>query len=164
MTDDPIPMYYLSVGTPYHYFGETNMGYNLMWNVSSFHMNKQEVSGENDDLGTSVTGNFMYLSPTLFYNFGDKRTSGSTGTSLKICLGAGVGYLRADGDIILTETPSRERLTVDVDAFSWAYGVSFDLRMGRLFMKLAGAGPEVNKGGHMYILNDISYTIGYSFR
>jgi hypothetical protein len=104
LTEGMYTTFFLSLGSPYRYFSESsNFGFYFEFGLSNFKMDSQEVGSDEVDLGTSARGNYIYITPLVFYNFGDKNPKKH---SLKLGLGVGIGYLKSEGDIVFTDDPS----------------------------------------------------------
>lgn len=101
MEDDMSVFPVIGLLTSKYYFGDNNWGYLFGLMAGPFDISKQEVGGEQVDLGTRMKGYYAYATPVIFYQFGDKKNRESWRTS--IGLGFGVGYLKVKGDMIMTE-------------------------------------------------------------
>ncbi len=92
---------FLSYGTSSSFFKDSNFGYTFKVNYINFDMGKQEVQGNNVDLGTHVTGQMIYAVPTLYYQWGEHHYEG---TYVRIGVGAGVGAATYSGTVQLTSS------------------------------------------------------------
>ena len=153
---------FLSLGTAYSYFDDSNWGYNFTFSISPFSIDKQLVN-ENDtdpvDLGSSAKGYFFYASPVLFYHFGAKDRQGH---SLKFGIGVGIGYLKAKGDIVYTRSDG-QRHNFDISGGDFSVAVLMEYRYRNWLLRATGAGPVVSQGGYDYQFMDIAVQMGYSF-
>ncbi len=153
---------FLSLGTAYSYFDASNWGYNFTFSISPFSIDKQLVN-ENDsdplDLGTSAKGYFFYASPVFFYHFGDKDMRGH---SLKLGIGAGIGYLKAKGDIVYTRSDG-QRHKFDISGGAFSVAVLMEYRYRNWLLRATGAGPVLSQDGYDYQFMDITVQMGYSF-
>lgn len=144
--------------TPYYYFNNdpaSKTGWYIELGYSSFAVSKQEIGDENSDvlvdMGTSVTGRYLYLTPVAFYNFGDLNikqgcglslsTTDACGQSFKFGIGIGIGYLQAKGDIILTETPGQERVSIDTNEIGSTIVVLMEYRLNNWMLRARGNFP-----------------------
>lgn len=154
----------LSLTSPYSFFKDTSFGYYLEYGISNFAMDRQVINGGQyeADLGTNVDGYFLYVAPVLYYNIGDNVNQVKKDAFI-IGLGIGAGYLKADGNIIFTET-SLENFDVDIAKFDLAFVVLLEYHHNNWFIRYQNSGPSVAAGSYDYELQDDSLTIGYSFR
>ena len=155
------------VKTPFYYFSDSpsaSLGWFVEYGYSSFEVNKQAV-GEylNEiDMGTSVTGKYLYVVPVLFYNWGDAYIKNGRGLSLKLGLGPGLGYLQAKGNIVLTET-TNETEDVNFSAFGGAIAIVLDFRANNFLMRVSSNGPSPSHGNRVYSVHEEIFEIGYTF-
>ncbi|MDH5257271.1 MAG: hypothetical protein OEX07_04665 [Gammaproteobacteria bacterium] len=158
---------FFSLGSPYHFFSESNFGYNFQYAYSSFSFKAQDVRGEDVDLGTSAKGNFFYAMPVFFYNFGTRHfNSEGKGHSFKMGTGIGPGYLSAKGDIIYTGTDqSKHNFNIkEKHALTLAIYVLFDYRYNNWVFRARGGGPKTYNNGLEYDLFDFAMDVGYAIR
>ena len=151
---------FITLGSPYRYFSDTNFGWYMEYGLSAFRLEQQLVNDELVDLGTSVKGYYAYVSPVLFYNFGGRSLEGH---SFKFGVGAGAGYLKAKGDIILTETPTMERHEFNVGKLGLAVFVLTDYRYENFMIRASGAMPTIEANGREYDIFAFSMDFGYTF-
>ena len=155
--------YFLYYSTKPSYFRQSDFGYNWMFNLSSFNLTKQEVAKDTFvDLGTRVKGNFAYVVPTIFYNWGDKYQ----GTYIRTGIGLGVGIARFSGDILLTNSANpNERLSVEHHSTDAQFAASFMLeaRYYNWGMLINVAGPTLEENGYEINVADASINVGYSY-
>ena len=153
---------FIFLGSPYRYFGDSNWGGYMEYGFSGFRLNQQLVNDELVDLGTSVTGWHVFVTPNFFYNFGDKHAYVNQGYSLKIGVGVGAGYVNASGDVILTET-TQQRHEFDVSGLGLGISIVADLRWRDLMLRASSGGAETVKSGLGYETFDFSFDIGYVY-
>lgn len=150
---------FLALESPYRYFNEkTDFGWFMEYGLGTFKLDRQLVNGQLVDLGTSVRGYHATITPVLFYNFGDRLLNGH---SFKLGVGTGLGYLHAKGDIILTESPVKERHDFKINDLGLAVYVLFDYRYKNLNIRVSGSGPTIDKGDHEYEILSFDMDIGY---
>jgi len=154
----------LALNSPYDYFKDSKFGYYIEYGFSNFEMDVQVTNNATveEDLGTSVDGFFIYLAPVLFYNFGD-NVNKEKKNSFLIGFGAGLGYLKASGDIVFTETTS-ELFDVDVNKVDLSVVILLEYQYNNWYVRYQDSGPEVRDGNYDYIIYDNSLTIGYTVR
>jgi len=75
----------------------------------------------------------------------------------------GVGYLIAQGEMILTEDGSNERLPIDVNGVDIAVTLLLEGRYRHWVTRMHGGGPYLDRGGHTYSLFGFSWDLGYRF-
>lgn len=154
--------YFLSYSTRPAFFADSHFGYDFMFNLSSFHMD-QQVTANNTYLylGTGGSGKFAYVVPTLFYMLGDQRQ----GTYLKAGIGLGAGIATFDGNIILTDSATQDRVyfshkTTDLHLAS---SLMLEGRWDNWGFILSAAGPSMQQDGYSFQLTDISLNFGYRY-
>ena len=154
----------LSLNSPYEFFKDSKFGYYIEYGFSNFEMDVQVTNNGTieEDLGTSVNGLSLYLTPVLFYSFGDNINKEKKHSFL-IGLGAGIGYLKASGEIIFTETTS-ELFDVDVNKVDLSVVILLEYQYNNWYVRYQDSGPEIHEGDYDYIIYDDSLTIGYTVR
>lgn len=154
--------YFLNYSTRPIFFDNSHFGYDFVFNLSTFHMGQQEVAKNTyQDLGTGGSGKFAYVVPTLFYLWGDLQR----GTYFKPGIGLGVGIATFDGDIILTDSATKDRVafshrTTDLRVAS---SLVLEGRWNNWGMLLTAAGPSLQQDGYEFQLGDIAFSFGYRF-
>jgi len=154
--------YFLSYSTRPSFFNNSHLGYDFVFNLSTFHMHEQEIAKNvYQDLGTSASGRFAYFVPTIFYMFGDHKH----GTYFKSGIGLGVGIASVDGDIILTDTTTPQ--TVNFSNTSTkprlASSIVLEGRWNNWGIIVTAAGPDLQQDGYEYQLSDIAISFGYRY-
>lgn len=153
---------FITLGSPYKYFGESNWGGLMEYNFSVFELDQQLVNDELVDLGTSVKGYYAFVTPTLFYSFTGQKPHGKYNQSVITGLGAGLGYLSASGDIIFTET-TQQRVEIDVSGAALAVSLFVDYRIGNFTTRISGRGTTYTEGGFDYDAFGFAWSFGYIF-
>lgn len=154
--------YFLSYSTRPTFFDDSKFGYDFVFNLSTFHMGQQEVAKNTYlDLGTDGRGKFAYVVPTLFYMWGDHRH----GTYFKSGIGLGAGIATFDGDIILTDSATQDRIafshrTTDLRVAS---SLVLEGRWNNWGIRFTAAGPSLEQDGYEFQLGDIAFSFGYRF-
>lgn len=154
--------YFLNYSTRPIFFDDSHFGYDFVFNLSTFHMSQQEVSKNvYQDLGTGGSGKFAYVVPTLFYIWGDHRR----GTYFKSGIGLGIGIATFDGDIILTDSATHDRVAFSHKSTDLRAASSLVLegRWNNWGLLLTAAGPSVQQDGYEFQLSDIAFSFGYRF-
>jgi len=87
------------------FWGKSKAGYYFEFGIDTFTVEDHEVWGlmATEDIYTSTSGEYFYLVPVAFYEFNNNY---SRDWSLKIGVGAGIGYLSIDGTIIANRPSS----------------------------------------------------------
>lgn len=161
LTEGMYTTVFFSLDSPYTYFAEkSRFGYYLEYGLSVFKMTEQLVGLEEVNLGTSARGYYLYVTPTIFYLFGDKAFNDGKGSSFKFGLGVGAGYLRAKGDIIFTEQ-SQERHAFNVGGLGLSVSLFMDYRINSWLFRVRSVGPFITESGRDYSLSAISMDMGY---
>jgi hypothetical protein len=154
--------YFLSYSTRPIFFKDSKFGYDIMFNLSTFHMHQQETANNvYQDLGTSAHGGFAYVVPTLFYLWGDHQK----GTYIKAGIGLGAGMAKYEGDIILTDSATKDRINISHQSteLNVASSVVLEGRWKNWGLLLTFAGPDVNRDGVETQIGDIALCLGYRF-
>jgi hypothetical protein len=152
--------YFLSYSTRPSFIGETHFGYTFMLNYSHFSMDKQEVARNvYQDIGTRIRGNFAYVVPTLFYQWGEHQYKGKF---VRLGVGLGLGATTYSGNIKLSDNS-----IVDVSnkayALTVAESVFLEARYRHFGVIFSVAGPSADKDSYKIQVTDISLNLGYSF-
>lgn len=154
--------YFISYSTRPAYISP-NVGYTFVFNLSSFDADQQQVGPDlYEDIGTSASGKFFYVVPTLFYEWGNYRKDE---LFTRIGVGLGFGFTRFDGDIILTESNDQERLELSSEASKLRVASSFILetRWNHWGLSLSVAGPSYEKDDYEVQVQSTAIHLGYSF-
>ena len=154
--------YFLSYSTRPTFFGDSQFGYDFAFNLSTFHMGQQETAKNvYQDLGTSGSGKFAYVVPTLFYMWGDHRH----GTYFKSGIGLGAGLATFDGDIILTDSATQDRVQFShkTSELRLASSLVLEGRWKNWGFRLTAAGPSLQQDGYEFQVGDIALSFGYRF-
>ncbi len=154
--------YFINYSTRPIFFDASRFGYDFVFNLSTFHMGQQEIAKNvYQDLGTSGSGKFAYVVPTLFYLWGDHKQ----GTYFKSGIGLGIGIATFDGDIILTDSATRDRVAFSHKSTKLRVASSLVLegRWNNWGFLLSNAGPSVNQDGYQFQLSDIALSFGYRY-
>jgi len=148
--------------TPYRYFGKSNFGYYYEMGYSPIDINQQRDDEMGiRDLGTQVKGEYFYLTPVLFYNWGSRSVIRNFST--KFGIGLGVGYLKADGDIVFTRNNQNTYHTIKLNDWGDSVSVLLDIRYNNWLFRTIANGPIVTRDKLDYDVFDFSSEIGYSF-
>jgi hypothetical protein len=154
--------YFLSYSTRPTFFDDSHFGYDFVFNLSTFQMNQQETAKNvYQDLGTGGSGKFAYVVPTLFYMWGDHRH----GTYFKSGIGLGAGVATFDGDIILTDSATQDRIqfTHKTTELNFASSVVLEGRWNNWGFRLTAAGPSLQQDGYEFQIGDIALSFGYRY-
>lgn len=153
---------YVQLGSPYKFFGETDIGVLMEYDFTSFSLNKQATGEEDVDLGTSVEGYSMFATPTLIISLLGRQAGVGSDQSLIIGTGFGVGYLRAEGDIIFTETTG-EKKDIDISSLAFSLSVFTDYRFGNFVTRISIDMTSVPRSDIEYRYTGFSLRAGYVF-
>jgi hypothetical protein len=154
--------YFLSYSTRPTFFGDSHFGYDFVFNLSTFRMGQQQTANNMyQDLGTGGSGKFAYVVPTLFYMWGDHRH----GTYFKSGIGLGAGVATFDGDIILTDSATQDRIqfTHKTTELNFASSVVLEGRWNNWGLRFTAAGPSLQQDGYEFQIGDIALSFGYRF-
>ncbi|MDH5408709.1 MAG: hypothetical protein OEZ33_03305 [Gammaproteobacteria bacterium] len=157
--------YLLFLASSYKYIKDYNFGYYFEYGYSPFELDRQTNdldSTSSYDRGTYASGHYFYVTPTLFYNFGD-RFIHKTGSNLKIGFGMGLGYLKAKGNIVFDQISSQEVHNFDISGIGLAYTLFIDYRYNNWVFRIINNGPELKNNNNLYAIYDEIVSVGYSF-
>jgi len=154
-----------SVGlkTKERYFGDSKFGYTAEMMAWYMRLDRQKVGSQEINMGTSARGYFAYLTPTLYYRFGDRYSMESPNWMASIGIGVGVGYLNVKGSIITTGLAPQTREAININGIGLSSGVFFEVLKNRWFFRFTSYGPSLNTGSHNLELRDNAIKIGRSF-
>lgn len=157
----------LLFATPFYYFTDPQrsaFGWYLESGYSSFKADRQVVGADlkEVDMGTSVEGEYLYITPVVFYNWGDPYVTAEHGVAFKFGIGVGLGYLQARGNIVLTESTNQVE-PVNVDKYGGAVSVILDLHIQNIVMRIVTGGPSPSSGNRVYTLQEQYFALGYNF-
>ena len=150
------------LGSPYKYIQDSNWGNFMEYSFSGFKLNQQVVNDELVDLGTSVDGYYVFVTPTIFYSFDEKYLNKNNRQKLIAGLGIGLGYLKADGDIIFTET-TQELLAIDISGAALAISMFIDYRFGNFVTRISGGLTSHSKNHYDYDAFGFEWDFSYIF-
>ena len=151
----------LAFGFENAYFGESRWGYSALLGYTQFSMEEQKIGDDHVDLGTSADGELIFLAPSIFYTFGAQHYDGAY---LKLGLAFGLGYLRTDGDILLTSISGNPRHTFDIKSEPLSASAGFFIEAGYhdWFLRLQAAGPIVEEDDREISGTSIGLSLGYT--
>lgn len=156
--------YFISYSTRPTYFRTApHAGYTFSFNLSSFDADQQEIDKDvYEDIGTSVSGSFIYVVPTVFYEWGNYQ---KTGRFTRLGFGVGLGFTKFSGDIILTESTDQQRLDLSSEASELriASGIILETRWNHWGLSLSVAGPSFETDDYEIQVQDTAIHLGYSF-
>lgn len=153
---------YVMIGFDNAYFGDTALGYSFLFGYSRFQHDLQEVDGQDKDLGTEVIGDYVHLTPVIYYNFGARQIEPER-WSFQIGLGIGLGFLSARGEAIDPDTGVRHDVDVRSDPLSLSYAGYLEGRYGHWFLRFQSDGPRLEDEDFRYAATSVGLTAGYSF-
>jgi hypothetical protein len=152
--------YFLSYSTRPSFIGKSNFGYTFMLNYSHFNMDKQEVAKDvYQDIGTRVRGNFAYVVPTLYYQWGEHRYKGKF---VRLGVGLGLGVTTYSGNIMLSDSSIVE-VSNKAYALTVAESLFLEARYRHWGIIISLAGPSVQNDTYKIQVSDVSVNLGYSF-
>ncbi|RME62620.1 MAG: hypothetical protein D6778_10900 [Nitrospirae bacterium] len=153
----------ISIGSRERYFGDSKFGYSVFFFAWFMEMDKQKVDGQELDLGTSVSGYFAYLTPTISYRFGDRYSMESPNWMMTVGLGLGLGYLYVNGDIIATRLNPPQRQSLHEGGFGLSSGIFAEIIKKRWFLRFTNFGPILDRDTFKLSLQYYSFFLGRRF-
>ena len=164
--DSSVTPYFALFGDVIYPFESVDIG--LSWKLwgSTFMVNKQKLNKGVEDIGTSLSGEYFYVLPIFFYQFGDRTNENKRNYSLSIGVGWGVSYTSMRGEIRLTEERKNQSLEnrpleiIDTQQISYAAGYFFRLEVGKYFLLATTYTPQMSRGEYVYRVNNVVWAIG----
>lgn len=162
---------YISLVGEERYFQTTrNWGWNYQVWASSFETDHQKVDGAiSNEFGTSINGKYLYVTPLVFYRFGDRFANKPVRDwRVTLAMGFGVSYTEMEGDIRLSTSSSDTVMeNTNVDTSSLYYSVSLLARATykKFFISISNNAPQLrdNTNNLVFRISNVSYTLGYTF-
>lgn len=152
--------YFLSYSTRPSFIEKSNFGYTFMLNYSHFNMDKQLVAKDvYQDIGTRMRGNFAYVVPTLYYQWGEHRYKGKF---VRLGIGLGLGVTTYSGNITLSDN-STVAVSNKKYALTIAESAFLEARYRHWGIIISLAGPSVENDTYKIQVADFSVNLGYSF-
>ena len=165
----------INIESPSFQFGKSNFGASVYLYAANVNLNQQfiadpgqdpnsdSMAGTRDNVGTSLSGYYSYLVPAVHY-----RLQGRDGSSMKFALGYGRWVGRFSGDIILTpdnrpangmaKTPIDTRVAKNAYLFTMQYKFANHWQAS-----MSVGGPKWQDDQFRYQLEELSFTVGYTF-
>ncbi len=153
---------FITLSGPPAYFGDSPWGWFIEYSLSQFALNRQLINDQLIDLGTSMTGYDVYIAPTLFYRFDTPNLVAGEHDRINAGLGAGLGYLKASGSVILTASGGK-RLAVDISNAGLAIVIFVEYLSDHFRSRIAGGGTSYTSNGLEYEAFGFEWSFGYSF-
>jgi len=135
-----------------------NWGYFLEAGLGSYNINTQAVDEEFVNLGTKINGKYAYLTWILYYKH---RFKGDA--YFAYGLGAGIGYLSADGNVKLTEVSGEPTVNIDLSDVSASGGLYMEYFRSKWFVRLAAYGPSFTEEPYEFGVSEAKVIYGYRY-
>lgn len=148
------------------YFGNSNWGYSLSGMAWYFSVDKQKEGDKFVDYNTSVEGYYAYLTPTIYYRFGDRYVMESKDKwNWSVGIGLGIGYLVANGNVYTNYSATKTTEKISVNNGAVSSGLFIEAVKNRWFVRFSSYGPESdNNDRRLKVrLSDNTLTIGKRF-
>ncbi|MDH5178382.1 MAG: hypothetical protein OEZ39_17960 [Gammaproteobacteria bacterium] len=144
MADEGAVSFLANISTRGYFLNPTsNFGYQFSFNIDSFNINHQLLNdGQFVNLNTSVKGEYIYITPVLFYNFGDKQITDGQGEYFRIGLGFGAGYLKASGSMYMTERNAATPTKIDINETTQSISFLLEYRYADYIARFTAGGPK----------------------
>ena len=167
IVDRDYPAYFLIYSTKPSFFENSRFGYTFMIKLSSFDMTQQIASGAviggtPTDVHTDLEGIIGYAVPSLYYQWGEHR---STGTFFLIGAGLGLATTTYSGTIELRSATTTEVVNVRDDSFSLhlAWTVFLEARWRHWGGYLSIMRAQLPGDTYDTVFEDVSLYLGYRF-
>lgn len=148
------------------YFGNSNWGYSLSGMAWYYSVDKQKEGDKFVDYNTSVEGYYAYLTPTIYYRFGDRYIMESKDKwNWSVGIGLGIGYLVANGNVYTNYSSTKTTEKINVNNGAVSSGLFIEAVKNRWFVRFSSYGPESdNSDRRLKVrLSDNTLTIGKRF-
>ena len=162
MTNGMDVTYLFRVFSPFQVSASGKWGYFFETGFSSFNMTLQNIGNNEKDLGTSVKGKYAYITPIAFYLLGPIPKNENK-LSIIIGVGIGAGYLKASGNMILTEDGSNNKINIDESGFDLAASLLIEARYNHFGVRIYGGGPTLYYGNNSLSAVEFAVDIGYIY-
>ncbi|MDH3975428.1 MAG: hypothetical protein OEV42_14205 [Deltaproteobacteria bacterium] len=143
----------LSVKSLNNYIANSSFGYFVEFGIESY-----SLSGSGED-NTGIDGEYLYLTPTVFYDF-LKNSSGDH--SFKIGAGFGLGYMSAEGRVMV-EGPGLPIKTIDGKDFGTSIGLMLEYKYKNWVFQAKEYTPGATIDGIDFIIELPTFILGYRF-
>ncbi len=162
--------YFIELNSPYYFltvdpkYPKSRGGMYVMAGISNFSMSQQEVGAEAfpQDLGTRARGRYAYVTP-IFFGYWGAHPGSRRGLSFLMGMGLGVGYLRTQGSLRLTEDGSDRLVYFNKNQLAFALSFLIELSHGPWLLRQTMGGPFVGLGEGTLSLDERRTDIGYRF-
>lgn len=154
--------YFITYSTSPIYFSIDRSGLTFIFNLSGFSANKQEIDGGKFvDTGSRASGQFYYIVPTAFYEWGNYLK----GTYARIGAGLGLGAATFSGDATLTSTTNNDSVALNrrSTSLTWATSLMLEGHWNHWGLTFQYAGPTYKNDKFQFDVQDISANLGYQF-
>jgi len=151
---------FIGYGSKPSFFKDSSFGYTFMVNYVHFDFKNQEIPGDTyADLGTEIQGDLIYAVPTLFYQWGEHR---HTGTFIRLGIGAGLGAAQFSGTVRLS---TGEVVYTAKRSYEPRLALSnfLEARWKQIGISISYASPRVYGDGYDIRVSDFSANIGYVY-
>lgn len=137
---------------------DSDWGYFMEMGFGSYNINTQAIDEDILSLGTHINGKYAYLAWVLYYKH---RFQGDA--YLAYGIGAGVGYLHAEGNVKLTEDTGEPTINVNVSNVSGSAGLYAEYFRKKWFVRLAAYGPNFTDEPYKYAISEAKVILGRRF-
>jgi hypothetical protein len=149
------------------YFGDSNWGYSLSAMAWYYSVDQQkDGGGDFVDYNTAIEGYYAYLTPTIYYRFGDKHVMQSKDKwNWSVGIGLGIGYLVAHGNVYTNYSSTKTTEQIDINNGAVSSGLFIEAVKNRWFVRFSSYGPESDNSDRKLKvrLSDNTLTIGKRF-
>jgi len=144
------------------YWGESAWGYYIAFDLDSYETNRADEIGlvTKQIINTSISGNYLYATPTIFYNLTRSVTSD---WSVKVGLGLGVGYLSMDGTMMVNNPPGPRVEQFDGSDISYSTGIFIRYEYKDMIIQAKEYTPFATIDGFEVELQLPVFTVGYKY-
>ncbi len=158
MTSDTDLGLVLSVKSKDSYFKNSSFGYFIELGMSSYKIDKDVSPGPAGD-NTGLEGQYLYLTPTAFYDFFKNNPDD---WSFKIGVGFGMGYISADG-IVKLEGPVVSLKPIDGKGFDTSIGILVEYTYKNWVFQAKEYAPSATINGVDFKIELPTFIVGYRF-
>lgn len=159
--------FFVSANTPYEFVQKRRFGYFYQAGATGIHLSSQDI-GLYDvvDLNTHLNGQFFYLAPVGFINFGHIQSEKNTGLAFKAGAALGLAFLRLKGDIVFFKPEERTRIPISLTQSGFGFtGFLFtELRLNQWALRAYTARAWSSDESYAYELRNTAVDLGITIR
>jgi hypothetical protein len=154
----------LALSSPPRYLWK-GLNYNMAFLYSWQALDDQaiEPGGQIADLDSYADAYGLYALPVLGYTFGPPLVTRDGGFNFRLGLGLGLGWILAQGEIVLDRDPGKPRVAFDVNQAALAAVALGEARWRSYGLRMMVEAPSIEQDGLRFSFLKTSLSLAYSF-